>query len=142
MKLTECNILLVDDMSFTLEMIKDHLGKLGFTGKVFTASSIEEGIQIFQSKFSSPRERIHFIICDYYLQKQNGLDFVRKLRSHKQCKIIPFLLITTEDGQDLIVEAYEAGISTYLNKPWTLEGLKERLEFCWKKYAEDSKARR
>ncbi|PJB54043.1 MAG: hypothetical protein CO099_03820, partial [Bdellovibrio sp. CG_4_9_14_3_um_filter_39_7] len=43
----------------------------------------------------------------------------------------PFLVMSTESQQDIIISAFEAGATNYIVKPYTTKDLLEKLQFCW-----------
>jgi two-component system chemotaxis response regulator CheY len=49
------------------------------------------------------------------------------IRHEERTKDLPVLMLTAEGKQDQIIEAIQAGVSSYLVKPFTPEGLESRL---------------
>lgn len=120
------NILVVDDVSFYYSLIRDHLRILGFTGEVFKATNVLEGIDVLKEQRLAENE-INLIICDLNMPKFNGLDFIKTVRSSKHFSEIPIMIFTSVSENEKIIEAINAGANTYLMKPWEAVQLKEKL---------------
>ena len=69
------------------------------------------------------------IICDIHMEPVNGFDFLKNLRASANAKInkIPVLFLTADADADLVKKALLLGVSGYLLKPLTREGLKSKL---------------
>ncbi len=57
------------------------------------------------------------IISDWMMPEMDGLELCRTLRSSPQLSHIHFLIMTTHDTNEQLVEAFDAGINYYLIKP-------------------------
>lgn len=69
--------------------------------------------------------KLDLILLDIYLPKENGMDFLKLLRS-KEIKV-DVILITADNTIDRVQEAFRYGARDYLIKPFTLERFKESL---------------
>lgn len=68
------------------------------------------------------------IISDWNMPNMTGLELLNYVRTEKQLKNIPFLMITAEAQRENIIEAAKAGVSQYIVKPFTEEALQEKIE--------------
>ena len=68
------------------------------------------------------------IISDWNMPNMTGLELLNYVRTEKQIKNIPFLMITAEAQRENIIEAAKAGVSQYIVKPFTEEALQEKIE--------------
>ena len=57
-----------------------------------------------------------------------GLDFVKRLRAEAQFAKIPILMVTTRGVKEDIMQAVEAGVSSYILKPFTPQVFKEKID--------------
>jgi len=57
------------------------------------------------------------IISDWVMPEMDGLELCRTLRSSPQLARIHFIIMTSHDANDQLVEAFDAGINYYLLKP-------------------------
>jgi len=65
------------------------------------------------------------ILLDVYLPKENGIDFLKWIRSQEVD--IDVILITADKSIERIQEAFRYGVVDYLIKPFSFERLKEAL---------------
>jgi two-component system chemotaxis response regulator CheY len=58
----------------------------------------------------------------------DGLEFVTALRNGKKYEKMRVMLVTTESEASMISRALDAGANAYIKKPFTPEGLREKLD--------------
>ena len=71
---------------------------------------------------------IDLIITDWNMPVMGGLDFVKALRGTPQHAKTPILMVTTRSVKEDIMQAVEAGVSSYILKPFTPQVLKEKID--------------
>lgn len=123
---------LVEDMSFYRDLFVQSLGNLGFRGRCVLTKSYKDALLKLQEMIKRG-EKIDFIISDLTLPDGTGVEICRKIRASKKLGNTPFLMVTTSDKPEMIVEAFESGIDNYLFKPIEEKALMEKIEYCWKK---------
>jgi chemotaxis protein histidine kinase CheA/ActR/RegA family two-component response regulator len=69
------------------------------------------------------RERVDIVLTDLEMPQLDGLEMTRELRSRPEGRALPVLMITSRDSAKHRQRAREAGVSRYLTKPVTDEGL-------------------
>ena len=69
--------------------------------------------------------KLDLILLDIYLPKENGIDFLKWLRTEEI--EVEVILITADKTTERIQEAFRYGARDYLIKPFTLERFKESL---------------
>jgi CheY-like chemotaxis protein len=67
------------------------------------------------------------IICDLYMPKMSGIDLLRLVRNTELTKDIPFIMITTVNSQENILEAIKENVSGYILKPFSAKTLHEKI---------------
>jgi two-component system, chemotaxis family, chemotaxis protein CheY len=67
------------------------------------------------------------IICDLYMPKMSGIDLLRLVRNTELTKDIPFIMITTVNAQENILEAIKENVSGYILKPFSAKTLHEKI---------------
>lgn len=72
------------------------------------------------------KNQFSLIISDYQMPNLDGLEFLKKVRSHPDFQNIPFILLTTIEDEMVFLESLEAGANEFLNKPFRPEELKLR----------------
>jgi two-component system chemotaxis response regulator CheY len=123
---------LVEDMSFYRDLFVQSLGNLGFRGRCVLTKNYKEAIIKLQ-EMNKKGEKIDFIISDLELPDGTGVDICKKVRASKRLGNTPFLMVTTSDKPEVVVEAFESGIDNYLFKPIEEKSLMEKIEYCWSK---------
>lgn len=92
------SILVLEDELPLQRAVSAKLEKYGFN--IVTARSVEKGINLLKES------SIDFIWLDHYLLgKENGLDFVAKLKKNKKWKNIP-IFVVTNTANDLKISTY------------------------------------
>jgi two-component system chemotaxis response regulator CheY len=71
---------------------------------------------------------VGLIITDWNMPEMSGPDFTRAIRSHPHGRSVPILMVTTRGAREEIVAAVDAGVTSYIHKPFTPPVLKEKIE--------------
>ncbi|HEV7719273.1 MAG TPA: response regulator [Arsenicitalea sp.] len=66
---------------------------------------------------------VDVIITDLNMPNLNGIEFIRKYRTHPSSKGIPIILLTTESDEELKRQAKEAGATGWIVKPFKQDQL-------------------
>jgi DNA-binding NtrC family response regulator len=110
---TSERILVVDDASDTLELLRRNLTAEGY--RVFTAPGVPEALKILEGS------RVDLVITDLKMPKVSGLDLVRHVRENlKETEVMMITGYATVEGA---VEAVKTGAEEYLPKPFTNDEL-------------------
>lgn len=121
-------ILVADDHALTRSMVKAILRGVGFEH----ITQAEDGLEAVQEISSG---KIDLVICDWNMPKASGLEVLRTVRSDARFKALPFLMLTAEAYRENILAAAQAGVSTYVIKPFTADVLLTKLEEVLKSLA-------
>ena len=62
------------------------------------------------------------------MPKITGLEFVQEVRFHEQYDDIRVMMVTTETDMEHVTAALGAGANEYMMRPFTKEGLLEKLQ--------------
>ncbi len=57
------------------------------------------------------------IIVDYMMPEMNGLEFIRRIRAHRDRDDLPILMVTASHERDVRYAALDCGASDFLTKP-------------------------
>jgi len=116
-ELREMRILLIDDDKW----IRDSMAMF-FEGEgchVSACETAEEGLEVLLN------QDYHTIIVDYLLPGMDGLEFFRLIaESHKS---VSKVLITAYGNQNIFSAAKALGVEAIIEKPFTVEILKQSL---------------
>lgn len=112
--------LVVDDSATMRRIVVNALKTIGYT-EVVEAGDGQEAL-------SKCDGTIEMVITDWNMPTMGGLDLVKSLRSNPQTAKVPILMITTRSVKEDILQAVEAGVNSYILKPFTPQVLKEKLD--------------
>jgi two-component system chemotaxis response regulator CheY len=115
-------ILIVDDQDTVLEILRSILRKLGFRN-IDTAKDGAQALQVLRGAI----DPYGLVISDWNMQPMTGLQLLQAVRGDKDLAATPFIMITGENTKDRVVAAMQAGVSSYIMKPFSLEAVKKRL---------------
>jgi len=110
--------LVVDDSATMRRIVVNSLQRIGFTDIV----EAEDGADALD-KVSA----IDFVITDWNMPRINGADFTRAVRGHDATKALPILMVTARSVREDIMTALDAGVDSYIVKPFTPQVLREKI---------------
>jgi two-component system chemotaxis response regulator CheY len=117
----DVKFLVVDDSLTMRRIVINALKSLGYEN-VAEAGDGKEAVTKLVA------EGAGFIITDWNMPEMNGLELTRWVRSNAQYEGLPILMITTRGNKDDVIEAMRARVNNYIVKPFTPQGLKEKIE--------------
>jgi DNA-binding response OmpR family regulator len=112
-------VLIVDDSAMLRRIVNDALDILDF--EVLEAESAFEGQEQLE------KHQVDLIILDWVMPEKSGYDFFLELKEHEVFSSIPVIMLSAEDGKDMMLKAIRAGIRHYVTKPFTHEDLLARV---------------
>lgn len=113
--------LVVDDASFVRDLIKRTVRQ---RFPVIETTDAQNGRRA-QSLMS--RTVFDLILCDWEMPEMSGLELLQWMRQQPQYEKVPFIMITSRGDKDHVVEAVRGGVSEYLGKPFSPEGLSNKI---------------
>lgn len=113
--------LVVDDASFVRDLVKRTIRQ---RFPVFETTDAQNGRRA-QSLMS--RNRFDLILCDWEMPEMSGIELLQWMRAQPQYASVPFIMITSRGDKDHVVEAVKGGVSEYLGKPFSPEGLSNKI---------------
>ena len=112
-------ILIVDDDDITLRLLRDVATRLGYA--VLLA---ENGMEALEIVVEMPPD---LIILDLMLPGMNGMELLKRLRSHEDTAAIPIIMVTASSEQKNMFESWDLGADDYIFKPFQLKVLEARI---------------
>jgi len=112
-------VLVVDDEDVVRGVAARILGGYGFD--VLLANDGREGVL----RFKEHREQIVAILMDLTMPQMDGVDAFREIRALDA--EVPVLLMSGYNEQDAVMRFAGKGLAGFLQKPFTVEMLRERL---------------
>jgi len=117
-------VLVVDDSSVIRRIIKLTVDLLQM--ETIEAQDGIEALKIISQKYNE----INLILMDWNMPEKSGYEVLVEIKSNKQYKDIPVMMVTTEGKSTNIVAAIKAGAANYLIKPFSSEELAEKILEC------------
>ena len=118
-------ILLVEDEPDIRKTLKYNFSRESFD--VITAGSISEAESL------SSNNQVDLIILDLMLPDGSGLDFCRAIKSDKEKKSIPVIILTAKADEVDRVVGFELGADDYVTKPFSVRELVLRAKAVMKR---------
>lgn len=72
--------------------------------------------------------KIVTILLDLVMSKVNGIEVLKIIRREKIVEDVPIFIITADNSEEIMYEAYELGVKDVLEKPFVPYFLKKRIE--------------
>ncbi len=115
------NVLIVDDYTTMLRIIKNLLKQLGF-------NNIDEATDGSMAFEKVQAKDYGLIISDWNMEPMSGLEFLKQIRaSDKPFKTVPFIMVTAESKTENVIAAKKAGVNNYIVKPFNAETLRGKI---------------
>ena len=111
--------LILDDDQRMRIILKEVLWKNGFNGPFFESDDVEFAKIILENQKISGGKAIDIILCDWEMPKGTGLEFVKWIRKEADYINTPFLMITSVNQQEKVLDALNSGVTNYLLKPFS-----------------------
>ena len=114
-------ILVADDDRGTRLVIKTAMAQNGFD--VAEAENGQAAVAVFD------KLRPDLVLLDVVMPVMDGFEACRQLRRHPQGASVPIVIITATEDIEAIREAYEAGATDFIAKPFNRIVLRERVRY-------------
>lgn len=126
--MTKNKVLVVDDMASVRKFIKFGLEKNHPNVEVFEASNGKEAQVLLET------EKYDLVLCDWEMPSMNGMELLNWIRNHHTLKNLPFIMVTAKNEKENIIKALQAGVNSYIIKPFTIEGLIQKMAEVHRKF--------
>lgn len=107
--------LIVDDSLSARRTLAQFISDMGM--EAYTAKDGFDAINVLKDRKPS------IMLVDLEMPRMNGLELTAHLRSREDTRNIPVIMITSRTTEKHRTMAKNAGVDTYLNKPWSDEEL-------------------
>jgi len=112
-------VLVVDDESFIINLLKNGLLEEGF--EVVTASNGFEAILAVEEK------QPDIVITDIMMPRLTGLEFLKALKNNPATAKVPVLLISAMDQAKIVQQGLEMGAVDFITKPFKINEIVGKL---------------
>jgi two-component system, chemotaxis family, chemotaxis protein CheY len=116
------SVLIVDDSSVMRKIVARSLRQAGLElEKVVEAENGADALNLVHAQM------LDLILSDINMPKMDGIEFLRQLRTIDSAKSIPILMITTEGGEQKVLEAISLGANGYIRKPFSPDQVRQQV---------------
>ena len=110
-------ILVVDDESRMLKLVRDFLNKAGY--EVIEAQDGEEALELFFS-----HKDVALIVLDVMMPKMDGWQVCREVRNYSK---VPIIMLTARADERDELQGFQLGVDEYIAKPFSPKILVARI---------------
>lgn len=114
-------VLIVDDYRTMLRIVRALLRQNGI-------HDVDEACDGSEAIDKLRKETYGLVISDWNMQPMSGLDLLRAMRADERLRRIPFIMITAESKAENVAVAGQAGVSSYIVKPFNAETLRDKID--------------
>jgi two-component system chemotaxis response regulator CheY len=115
------SVLVVDDYSTMIRIIRNLLKQLGFEN-IDDASDGSAALAKMRTK------KYGLVISDWNMEPMTGYDLLKEVRADPNLSQTPFIMITAESKTENVIAAKKAGVNNYIVKPFNAATLKTKIE--------------
>src|SRR5260370_42669471 len=114
------NVLIVDDYKTMLRIIRNLLKQIEFNNVDEASDGADALAKLRGGSFG-------LVISDWNMAPMTGLQLLQEVRADARLKATPFIMITAESKTGNVVAGKQAGVSSYIVKPFNPETLRDRI---------------
>ncbi len=131
-------ILLVEDNPDDVRITQRALKEAKVINQLWVVRDGQEALDFlehkgqYQDKSTSPKPGL--ILLDINLPKVNGLEVLKKIKENDDSKKIPTVMLTVSRRDEDVVEGYDNGCNSFIQKPVEFEKFVEaikQIELYW-----------
>jgi two-component system chemotaxis response regulator CheY len=94
----------------------------------FTTTEAEDGRDGLDKLIKNdPREPFDIALVDWDMPRMSGIELVEIIRRNRNFDTLKLMMVTTNNTEEKVLQALEAGANDFLMKPVTKESLEEKL---------------
>lgn len=113
------SILVVDDMATNRMLVRAALNHSEYN--ILEAKGGEEALQLLGV------HPVDVVLLDVNMPGMNGFEVCKRIRQIEQMKLLPVIMLTSEEDTDSVVHGINSGATDYLTKPFQPNELMARL---------------
>lgn len=113
--------LVVEDSSTIRKILCQYLRKMD----IEVVEAIDGRDALERLKEMAPPD---LVLVDWNMPVMSGIDFIRAVRELHVYDPLPLIMVTTNSETEYLGAAMEAGANEYIQKPCTLDALREKLD--------------
>lgn len=133
-------ILMADDSEDDRLMTREALQESFVINELREVQDGEELMDYLQRRgdYSEPQSspRPGLILLDLNMPRKSGQEALEEIKANSSLRRIPIVVLTTSDDEHDIVRSYDLGVSSFITKPVTFDGLVEVMKAFGKYWIE------
>ena len=114
-------ILVVDDLGAMGRIIRNLLQQCGF-------QRIDSATDGASALARMRHTRYALVLSDWNMQPMSGIELLKQVRSDQTLARTPFIIMTAESKTEHVMAAKQAGVDSYLIKPFNAQTLKTKID--------------
>jgi len=125
---TRKKIVIIDDVELNRAILREAFCK---SYDILEAENGLDGLSVIEKNANS----LVCVFLDILMPVMDGFGVLEKLRNTNIIRTVPFFLITTETGDDVVKKAYDLGAIDFIQKPFNLLIIKRHVQNVIELYA-------
>lgn len=119
-------ILIVDDDEGHAILIRENLEAAGLTNRI---AHFRDGQAVLDFFFDDryDHDATYLVLLDIRMPKVDGIEVLRRLKSHPEFRKLPVIMLTTTDDTREVERCHALGCSVYIQKPVDYERFTEAI---------------
>ena len=127
------SVLVVDDYSTMVRIIRNLLRQLGFT-------DVDDAADGTSALAKMHAKHYGLVISDWNMEPMTGFELLQEVRTDPSLRQTPFIMVTAESKTENVIAARKAGVNNYIVKPFNAQTLQNKIEAVFKDPDEAAKA--
>ena len=115
------SVLVVDDYSTMVRIIRNLLRQLGFT-------DVDDAADGSAALAKMHAKHYGLVISDWNMEPMTGFELLQEVRTDPNLRETPFIMVTAESKTENVIAARKAGVNNYIVKPFNAQTLKAKIE--------------
>ena len=126
-------ILIVDDFETVRLFLRNALNQIGIEN-IEEAGDGKEALQLLRDNVKQ-NKTFDMVFCDWNMPEMTGIELLQEIRKTNELRALPFVMVTAESETSSVENALKAGTTDYITKPFTVDGLREKIESIFTRLA-------
>ncbi|WP_042476255.1 diguanylate cyclase [Bacillus ndiopicus] len=139
-KSEKLKVIVIDDVYIIRDIIARHFEGLSTSDQVaIEVATFGDGIQFLQSSWYDPNYK-YVILLDWMLPNMSGIEVLKKIRANYTSKEVIVSMLTSQIGEEYVLEAFQNGADDYIRKPFQIADVSSRILHLAERIFNGSKA--